>query len=653
MTIQQNTTSKFIHVRERVIKYSLFSSAMFSVIALFAIVVFLLSRGIPAISQVGLWKFLFGTDWNPNASTPVYGIFPMILGSIYVTGLATIISLIFGLFIAIFLYKFCPKKFRSTIEQVINLLAAVPSIVYGLFGIMIVVPVLREIAPNFVGHGILASSIILSIMVLPTIVSISLSALRSVPRELYEGALALGATREQSVFKVIFPAARSGVYTAIILSIGRAIGETMAVIMVIGGSPQMPTSLFQSIDTLTALIARSAREESGFLVEVLIAVGVVLLFFALILNYILMKIKERKVAHNYKIQLKKNNEKANRSTIVGLTKFIIIVQEYWKIFWQTIGKSIKFVLTKPIYYFAYLLKITRLSLLWYKFWAWIDTWWSVHNRQTIKYKILKWWTYIASTCGVLMLLAILYFIISGGLPYLSWEFIFGKYTLDNPTLMPAIVGTLIVVGIALVIAIPIGVACAIFLSEYARQARGVKYLRLAIDSLAAIPSIVYGLFGFIVFVGIFGWDYSLIAGGLALSIMTLPTVIRITEESLLAVHHTYREASRALGASKVRTTFRIVLPSSLSGIGNAMIQTIGRAISESAVLILTIGMVVGVMPSNILSPGTTLSLNIYYFGNTLYPDQAAATGVVLLILVLILNLGLSLIVKLLSKKQGK
>lgn len=648
-----NKHNKLLNAREGIIKYSLFCSAMFSVVALLAIAWFLLSTGLPAIFKVGLWDFLFGTNWDPSGENPSYGILPMIMGSLYVTALATAISLLFGLFIAIFIYKFCPKKLRGVVEQVVNLLGAVPSIVYGLFGLIFIVPLLREISPNFVGHGILAASIILAIMVLPTIVSVSLAALRAVHRDLYEGALALGATREQSVFKVVFPAAKSGVFAAIILSIGRAIGETMAVLMVIGGSPQMPTKLFQSIDTLTALIARSAREESGFLVQVLIGVGVVLLIFALLLNYILMKVKESKASTNYKIQLKKKHDLETANPLHGIIKVLSYIKYYWKAFWHYVWYVIKWVFKTIIKGIVYLSNITRLTLLLNKIGNFIDSKWHVHSRQKTKYAILKTWTYIAALCGVAALLAIIAYILGSGLPYLSWNFVFGKYTLDNPTLMPAIMGTLIVVGIALLIAIPIGVGCAIFLSEYAKSAKGVKYLRLAIDSLAAIPSIVYGLFGFIVFVGIFGWNYSLIAGGLALSIMTLPTVIRITEESILAVHHTYREASRALGASKVRTIFRVVLPSALGGIGNAMIQTVGRAVSESAVLILTIGMATGIMPSSWFSPGSTLALNIYYFGNTVYPEQAAATGVVLLILVLFINLGLSGVIKLLSKRQGK
>ena len=256
--------------------------AVFSIAALGCICVFLLINGLPFIGKVGFANF-FGTKWHLNSEA--YGILSMIVASLYVTALSTIIGVTVGLLTAISLFRFCPKKIVPPIKQMINLLAGIPSVIYGLFGMIIIVPFLREkISPNGVGYGILAASIVLSVMILPTIVSVSLDALNAVPRNYYEGALALGATGEQSVFKVIVPAAKSGIFAAVVLSIGRAIGETMAVIMVIGGSPVMPKSLFQSVRTMTANIAMGATELSGDASTALVATGVVLFFFTLLLN---------------------------------------------------------------------------------------------------------------------------------------------------------------------------------------------------------------------------------------------------------------------------------------------------------------------------------------------------------------------------------
>ena len=225
----------------------------------------------------------FSTTWNIHSES--YGILSMIVASLYVTALATMIGVVVGLCAAISLYKFCPKKAVFPIRQMINLLAGIPSVIYGLFGMIVIVPFLKDnISPNGVGYGILAASLVLSVMVLPTIVSVSLDALSAVPKSYYEGALALGATKAQSVFKVMLPAAKSGVLAAIVLSIGRAIGETMAVIMVIGGSPVMPKGLFQSVRTLTANIAMGATELRGDAATALVSTGVVLFVFTLLLN---------------------------------------------------------------------------------------------------------------------------------------------------------------------------------------------------------------------------------------------------------------------------------------------------------------------------------------------------------------------------------
>ncbi|MDD6322637.1 MAG: phosphate ABC transporter permease subunit PstC [Firmicutes bacterium] len=259
--------------------------AVFSVLALTAITVFLLAGGVPFIAKTGVGRFLLGTDWQPLSDNPVYGIFPMIVTTLYVTALSVVTGLGTGLLTAVCLYRFCPKKLVLPIRQMINLLAGIPSVIFGLFGMTVIVPFIRDyLSPNGVGYGIFSSSIVLGIMVLPTIVSVSLDAMQAVPESYYEGALALGATKEQATFRIMLPAAKSGILAGTVLAIGRAVGETMAVIMVIGGSPEMPKSLFQSVRTLTANIAMGAMELSGDSLSALIATGVVLFVFTLVLN---------------------------------------------------------------------------------------------------------------------------------------------------------------------------------------------------------------------------------------------------------------------------------------------------------------------------------------------------------------------------------
>ena len=274
-----------VRTKENAMRAVFLICAVFSVLALTAITVFLLAGGIPFIAKTGVGRFLLGTDWQPLSDNPVYGIFPMIETTLYVTALSVVTGLGTGLLTAVCLYRFCPKRLASPIRQMINLLAGIPSVIFGLFGMTVIVPFIRDyLSPNGVGYGILSSSIVLGIMVLPTIVSVSLDAMQAVPESYYEGALALGATKEQATFRIMLPAAKSGILAGTVLAIGRAVGETMAVIMVIGGSPEMPKSLFQSVRTLTANIAMGAMELSGDSLSALIATGVVLFVFTLALN---------------------------------------------------------------------------------------------------------------------------------------------------------------------------------------------------------------------------------------------------------------------------------------------------------------------------------------------------------------------------------
>lgn len=255
------------------------------------------------------------------------------------------------------------------------------------------------------------------------------------------------------------------------------------------------------------------------------------------------------------------------------------------------------------------------------------------------YSALKYVCIACLVISLVALVAVIAYVLINGMGNLSFNLVFGEYKPDAPTLLPALIGTLELVAIAVIIAVPIGIASAIFLVEYTNnRGKFVKIVGIATETLAGIPSIVYGLFGYLIFVVAFGWGYSMIGGGITLAIMILPTIVRSTQESLLSVQSGLREGSYALGTSKVRTIFKIVLPSAAGGIVTAIILAIGRVVSESAVLILTIGMVVNKVPETLMAPGTSLALDIYYFANHGRPDEAAATAVVLLILVILLNL---------------
>lgn len=270
------------------------------------------------------------------------------------------------------------------------------------------------------------------------------------------------------------------------------------------------------------------------------------------------------------------------------------------------------------------------------------------------FKGLKYFSYVCTVLSVVALVSVVWYVLSRGIDKISWDLLFGEYDGKSPSILPAFKGTVILVLISAAIAVPIGIFTAIFLVEYMNnKGKFVKFIRLATETLAGIPSIVYGLFGYLIFVVSFGWGYTLLGGGITLAIMILPVIVRSTEESLLAVPDGLREGAYALGASKVRTIFKIILPSAASGIVTSVILAIGRVVSESAVLILTIGMVVNLVPQNAMSPGTSLALDIYFFASHGYPEEAAATSVVLLLFVFALNLIAGGAGKLLKNKRGE
>ena len=596
-------------IKEKAGKALFASAAIICVIAVLAIFIFLIIKSMPAFEKIGFFDFVFGDKWSPSRddtfSTDLsgkYGIFTMIVGTLASTIGALLIGGTFGYFTAIFLVFYCPKKLKIIISSVINLLAGIPSVVYGFFGIAFLLPMLSNIAPNN-GSGLLATSIILGIMILPTVVSLSKTSLEAVPKAYYEGSLATGANHTVTVFKVMVPSAKSGILASLVLGIGRALGETMAVVMVAGNSPTYPNSLFNSFRVMTANIVM----EMGYAGEVqegaLVATGVVLLVFVLLINALFSIISKKAV------------------------KKMVDRKKVWKLSEKLY--PIKRRINDAFGAFSYKIKSSKIGEI-----------------------ISK----CAGALAVGILVVIVGFIFVKGAPtlFLNSHLVFGAFEFgsENITILPAIVCTLFAVFISILISVPIGVMTAVFLNEYAGSKNPfVKLIRGAIDILAGVPSIVYGLFGMITFVKLFGGVSTILSGSLTISIMLLPTIVRSTEESLKSVENSLREASLALGAGKMRTIFKVVLPSALPGILSAIILSMGRVISESAPFLYTMGSVIKEVPTGIFDSGATLAVALYKLsGEGWYMDEAYATAVVLIILVLGLNLIAEIIGGRLSRK---
>ncbi|WP_300367729.1 phosphate ABC transporter permease subunit PstC [Brachyspira sp.] len=592
----KNNINKHIpnEIIDNIMKYIFFICSIFSVIVVFSICIFIFFYSIPVFKEVGFLKFVFGMNWEPSFKK--FGIFPMIVGSIYITILSTFLGVGFGFFTSVYISMFAPKKLKVVLAQLIDLLAGIPSIVYGFFGMSILVPLLKNISPNGIGEGLLASSIILAVMILPTITSITRYNLEEVYKHYYDGARALGNTHSQAVFGVIVKAAKSGIFAAIVLGMGRAIGETMAVMMVAGNAPSIPESLFSYFRTMTINIALEMGYATGIHRYALIGTAFVLLIFILVINIILSILKKNNLYFSFSFSnLFKKNKVSTNIENFSFKNFDI-------------------------------------------------------KMSSIKADMLKYISIFASAVSTLVLIFIVLFILIRGIPHITLNLLFGESNNSQMTLLPAIVSTAMMLFMSLIISIPLSVFAAIYLTEYSNsKSKLIHLIRIFTDSLAGIPSIVFGLFGMLVFAELLGIGRSILTGSLTLVLIIMPSIIRQTEETLISIPTSLREGSLALGASKVRTIFKIVLPCGFSGIITSVILSIGRILGESAALIYTAG-AVRYMPKGYLSSGSSFSVMMWMFSSEgLYINQTFATASILLIIIIILNFLLFFLNKKLKK----
>ncbi len=248
------------------------------------ITVYLIVSGIPAIREIGLLKFLFGRTWASTASQPQYGILPFILTSVYGTAGAIVLGVPVGFLTAVYLSKVAPKRVRTVLQSAVSLLAGIPSVVYGLVGMLVLVPAIRKAFHLPDGASLLAAILVLAVMILPSIIKVSVTALEAVPKEYEDASLALGATPVETYFRVSVPAAKSGIAASVVLGVGRAIGEAMAVMMVSGNVPNMPSSIFESVRFLTTAVASEMSYSSGLQRQALFSIALVLYLFILLIN---------------------------------------------------------------------------------------------------------------------------------------------------------------------------------------------------------------------------------------------------------------------------------------------------------------------------------------------------------------------------------
>ena len=616
--------SRFSVRKEQAIKTVFFFTAFFAVIVITFILLFLIRDAYPIFEQTGVLDFLFGMSWTPTAVVPSYGIFPLIVGTLLVTIGSMIFAVPLSIGCAIYISELASPRVKKILKPAVELLAGIPSVVYGFFGLIVLTNFIRITFDIPTGETWLAASVLLGIMALPTIISISEDAISSVPREYKEGSLAIGATRWQTISRVIVPAALSGIAAAIILGIGRAIGETMAVMMVAGNAAIIPDPIWNILSPLRTLTATLGIEMGEVSVgsehySALFGVAVVLLVITLIINLSAVAILRH---------LREGRTKglAGKPFIPSATK------EFLARFAKVLGIALVLLfllLAAPLWCAALFLPAVG---VWYFF------------RERLSQKQIEKIAFgliIGATVIVLAILVIiLQDIIINGLPALSWEF------LTQPPrdlgraggIFPAIVGTLYLVTGAILIALPLGVGAAVYLVEYTREGRITRLIRTGVDLLNGTPSIVFGLFGFAFMVLFLNFGVSMIAGQITLALMVLPTVIRTTEESLKSIPQSLREGSLALGATRWQTISKVVLPPAVPGIVTGAILSIGRAAGETAPIMFTAVVFSSrFLPDSIFEPVMALPYHLFILATNIPGASTNKYGTALVLLIMVVG----------------
>ncbi len=617
-------TARISYLKEQAIKTLFFCTAFLAVVVVAFILLFLLRDGYPVFIKVGILNFLLGFDWAPTAIVPLYGIFPLIVGTILVTIGAMVFAVPLSIGCAIYISELASPRVKQFLKPAIELLAGIPSVVYGFFGLIVLTNFIRVAFNLPTGETWLAASILLGIMALPTIVSVSEDAISSVPYEYKEGSLALGATRWQTISRVIVPGALSGIAAAIILGIGRAIGETMAVLMVAGNSAIIPDpiwNILSPVRTLTGTLGIEMGEVSvsSDHYQALFGVAVVLLIITLIVNLsavaILRYLHEGRTTRPGR---KPYISPAVMETVKTAAKLLLAVA------------FIIFLLAAAPWWLAALVVLAGCA--WY------------FGRNRLSQATIEKFSFALIAGAALIVLAILVIILQDiivhGLPAISWDF------LTQPPkdggraggIFPAIIGTLYLVIGAIAIALPLGVGAAIYLVEYTREGRITKIIRTGVDLLNGTPSIVFGLFGFAFIVLYLNVGISMLAGQITLALMVLPTVIRTTEESLKSIPHSLREGSLALGATKWQTISRVVLPPAVPGIVTGAILSIGRAAGETAPILFTaVVFSQRFLPDSVFQPVMALPYHLFVLATNVPRSSTNQYGTALVLLLLVVG----------------
>lgn len=557
-----------------------------------------------------------------GASEPIFGILPFILGTIITSAIAVAIAAPLGVGCAIYLSEYSPPSIKKFLRPLFELLAGIPSVIYGLWGFLTLGPLLgKRIYPHFgvepgIGRNMMTASLVLSIMILPIIIALSADAISSVRKELRDASFSMGTTRWQTIKSVILPCAKSGIISSIILGTGRAIGETMAVVMIMGSSSNIPQSVFDPVGTMTSVIAVTFGWSFSYdkTRHAIFAIATILFFMVFALNIIV-----------YKMQHRKKKEKGSR-----ISNLIMKVTDKVKNSLPSNSKENNLIVNESD------IRHDKLNDLKSKF--------KIPTLAVKREKHVKYLLVAGSALVTIVLFFIIGDIIYRGGTNIQLNFFFEREYMGGKGggFVNAITGSLSLVAIALGVATPLSVGSALYVQEYAKENNIIKRIVLfTSDTLASTPSIVFGAFGFMFFVLYLEFGFSMIAGGFTLGFMIIPILLRSSIEALKSVPQSYRNASLALGATKWQTIKKVVIPPSLPSISSGLIISVGRAIGETAAILLTAGYASHVATSIMHQTASMPNMIYQYYSiSGRWPTLAAkvySSAMVLIIMVLVLN----------------
>ncbi|QGS52214.1 phosphate ABC transporter permease PstA [Spiroplasma tabanidicola] len=585
----------------------------FTLIILAILISFILYKSVPALKEVGLFKFIFSTIWAPDKDgAGSYGILKIIFSTMVMLFISLLIAVPLTIFCSVFITEYLSTRLKKTIITFVQLLAGIPSVVFGLFA-------LDQIGPLFVkmgaptGGNMMTASVTLAFMALPTMISLSINALEAVPDSYRFASLGLGMSKERTTYKVVLVSAMPKIITAIITGVARIIGETMAVILIAGNSSQglnfsegFRGFIFSSIRTLAGTIGLEMLENHGTVHEsALYAIGLVLFFLVIIINLLIIAIGSLNNKKTRKLKIKKDLKLSKNSG-----------------------------LHNSYYYEPYKLKVL------------VRTYTEKRIYKTFETFIYKFFMILSTSIIVAFTMWIILVVISKGIIGFD-PATFIQISGQKSGIFATLLTTLMLIIATIILAIPLALFVAVYLAEYAhKNSKFAKTIRFSINVLASTPSIVFGVFGLSLFVVIFKLPMSIFAASLTMTIVVLPSLITTFEDALTSVPDSYREAAYGMGLSKTKVTLKVVLPNAMQGIITGLILAISRIIGESAPIYLTLGTSVRMPSEGFFASGATLTTEIYMLASEGSNAEVLNTAYELATVTIILVLGLNALSKL-------